>query len=62
MNKINQQILIIGLGNINSTPDALGPKTIDDLVITRHLYLLNFSITVGNSIVNIFVRKFANCS
>ena len=32
---------IIGLGNINSTPDALGPKTIDNLVITRHLHLLN---------------------
>lgn len=39
--KDNDSALIIGLGNINSTPDALGPKTIDNLVITRHLYLLN---------------------
>lgn len=39
--KDNDSVLIIGLGNINSTPDALGPKTIDNLVITRHLHLLN---------------------
>lgn len=39
--KDEDEVLVIGLGNINSTPDALGPKTIDNLVITRHLYLLN---------------------
>lgn len=39
--KDNDSVLVIGLGNINSTPDALGPKTIDNLVITRHLHLLN---------------------
>ena len=32
--------LIIGLGNRMSTPDALGPKTIDNLIITNHLYKL----------------------
>ena len=32
--------LIIGLGNRMSTPDALGPKTIDKLIITNHLYKL----------------------
>ena len=39
--KEDDSALVIGLGNINSTPDALGPKTIDNLVITRHLHLLN---------------------
>ena len=39
--KDEDEVLVIGLGNINSTPDALGPKTIDNLVITRHLHLLN---------------------
>ena len=39
--KEDDSVLVIGLGNINSTPDALGPKTIDNLVITRHLHLLN---------------------
>ena len=32
--------LIIGLGNRMSTPDALGPKTVDNLIITNHLYKL----------------------
>jgi spore protease len=30
-------ILIVGLGNWNVTPDALGPKVIDKVVVTRHL-------------------------
>lgn len=40
--KIEKQskILVIGLGNASSTPDALGPKTIDHVLVTRHLFLL----------------------
>ena len=30
-------VLVIGLGNWNITADALGPKVIDSLMITRHL-------------------------
>lgn len=30
-------ILVVGLGNWNVTPDALGPKTLSELMITRHL-------------------------
>ena len=30
-------ILVIGLGNRNITPDALGPSVVDHLYITRHL-------------------------
>lgn len=33
-------ILVIGLGNRNSTPDSLGPTTIDNILVTRHLFLL----------------------
>jgi spore protease len=33
-------ILIIGLGNRNSTPDSLGPKVIDNILVTRYLFLL----------------------
>lgn len=29
--------LVIGLGNWNVTPDALGPKVIEKLMVTRHL-------------------------
>ncbi|MGI6038548.1 MAG: GPR endopeptidase [Limnochordia bacterium] len=31
-------ILVIGLGNWNATPDALGPKVVENLLVTRHLY------------------------
>ena len=30
--------LVVGLGNQTSTPDALGPKTVEDIVVTRYLY------------------------
>lgn len=40
-NKIeeNASCLIVGLGNANSTPDSLGPKTIENVVVTNHLFL-----------------------
>lgn len=31
-------VLVVGLGNRFVTPDALGPKVIDKLLVTRHLY------------------------
>ncbi|MBP3038929.1 GPR endopeptidase [Bacillaceae bacterium Marseille-Q3522] len=39
---LNEQAscLIVGLGNWNVTPDALGPKTCENLLITRHLFEL----------------------
>lgn len=36
--KDDDSCLIIGLGNINSTPDALGPMSINNIVVTNHLY------------------------
>lgn len=30
-------ILVIGLGNRNVTPDALGPRAVEKIVVTRHL-------------------------
>lgn len=38
--KENAKALIIGLGNENSTPDSLGPKTIDNILVTRHLFMI----------------------
>lgn len=32
--------LIVGLGNWNVTPDALGPNTIENVLITKHLFEL----------------------
>ena len=34
----NANILLVGLGNWNATPDALGPKVINQSMVTRHLY------------------------
>ena len=39
--------LIIGLGNRFSTADSLGPKTIDKILITRHLFVLNTNVKDG---------------
>jgi spore protease len=33
----NATILVVGLGNWNVTPDALGPRAVDKVVVTRHL-------------------------
>jgi len=33
-------VLVVGLGNWNATPDALGPRVIDKLLVTRHLFSL----------------------
>ena len=32
-----EEILVVGLGNIYVTPDALGPKVINEIDVTRHL-------------------------
>jgi len=33
-------VLIVGLGNVNVTPDALGPLVVENLLVTRHLFEL----------------------
>lgn len=38
--------LIIGLGNDKSTPDALGPAVIDNIIVTKHLFDLG-SVSEG---------------
>lgn len=40
--KLSEQdnILIVGLGNKNSTPDALGPKVINNILVTKYLFNL----------------------
>lgn len=40
-------VLIIGLGNEKSTPDSLGPKTIENVLVTRHLYLIGEPTSQG---------------
>ena len=37
---IEDKILVVGLGNEKSTPDSLGPSTINNILVTSHLFLL----------------------
>ena len=36
--KKGDTVMVVGLGNRFVTPDALGPKVVDKLLVTRHLY------------------------
>lgn len=38
---VDSNILIIGLGNDKSTPDALGPMSVNNVLVTRHLFIYN---------------------
>lgn len=38
--KQDDLILVLGLGNRKSTPDALGPMTMEQVLVTNHLFLL----------------------
>ena len=42
MPKKNKQrpVLLVGLGNRSMTPDSLGPRTLDHVMVTRHLFSL----------------------
>ena len=33
--------LVVGLGNDKSTPDSLGPLTIENIIVTNHIFLLD---------------------
>jgi len=50
--KDKDKCLVIGLGNINSTPDSLGPKVIDNVMVTRYLYEIE-NIKVDNNYRNV---------
>ncbi len=36
-NDINEDVLLVGLGNSNLTSDAIGPETLSGIIVTRHL-------------------------
>ncbi len=46
-----EKVLVVGLGNQNITPDALGPKTVEYTMATRHLTALReMGIPIGASV------------
>ncbi|MBQ4571287.1 MAG: GPR endopeptidase [Bacilli bacterium] len=46
-----KKALVVGLGNANITPDAIGPYVVDNIVVTRHLDL-NDELHSGYSVVS----------
>ena len=46
------KVLIIGLGNWNISSDALGPKVIDRVLVTRH-YFINYNKESDESMANV---------
>jgi spore protease len=46
--------LIIGLGNDKSTPDSLGPYTVNDIIVTRHIKEIAGSLEKGYREVSAF--------
>ena len=45
--KENSTCLVIGLGNEKSTPDSLGPLTINNIIVTNHFYQLGIDVEEG---------------
>lgn len=48
-----QSVLVVGLGNRQVTPDALGPNVVDNLLITRHVIKEYGKYAIGNEEVQI---------
>lgn len=51
--KDNDKVLVVGLGNIKSTPDMLGPKVLDNIIVTSHIKKLVGSLERGYRDVSI---------
>lgn len=48
-----QSVLVVGLGNRDVTPDALGPNVINNMMITRHIIREYGKAAYGNNKVNV---------
>lgn len=51
-NKPNSKTLIIGLGNWNITPDSLGPRVVERVLVTRQ-YFVNYNKEVDETVANV---------
>lgn len=52
--KEDDSCLVIGLGNEKSTPDSLGPLSIDNIIVTSHFYNLGINVEDGFRSVSAF--------
>lgn len=51
-NKPNSKTLIIGLGNWNITPDSLGPRVVERVLVTRQ-YFVNYNKEIDETVANV---------
>ena len=51
-NKDDSKVLIIGLGNWNISPDALGPKVVERVLVTRQ-YFVNYNKEYDETVANV---------
>lgn len=52
--KKEYKTMVIGLGNVKSTPDALGPLVTDKIIVTNHLFDMNIDVDDNLSCVSAF--------
>lgn len=50
--KEDSKILIVGLGNWNITPDALGPKVVERVLVTRQFFV-NYNKEIDETVANV---------
>lgn len=50
----NYKTMVIGLGNIKSTPDALGPFVADKIIVTNHFFDMKIDVDENLSCVSAF--------
>ena len=48
-----KSVLVVGLGNLDVTPDALGPETVGNLLITRHVVREYGKVALGKEKVHL---------
>ena len=56
---VGKKAFVVGLGNSNVTPDAIGPYVIDNTIVTRHLYLID-ALSEGFSCVSAMSPGYGN--
>lgn len=52
--KKNYKTMVIGLGNVKSTPDSLGPLVTDKIIVTNHFYEMKIDVDDKFSRVSAF--------
>lgn len=52
--KKEYKTMVVGLGNVKSTPDALGPLVTDKIIVTNHLFDMNIDVDDNLSCVSAF--------